>query len=90
MVCVGLHLQFPSRVVEWMDKPLYGGLAKDTLHVETLLTLKPSRVSHPYLPLTGEAKIRLNGTAYYLKRFSGKTPKEGLRGPGVPEEGKSL
>ena len=35
MFSVGLNLQFPSRVVEWMDKPLYGGLAKETIHVES-------------------------------------------------------
>lgn len=90
MVSVGLNLKFPSRVVEWMDKPLYGGLAKETIHVESLLTLKPSKVSHPYLPLTNEGKVKLDGTSYYLKRFSGITPKEGLRGPGVPEEGKPV
>ena len=90
MVSVGLHLQFPSRVVEWMDKPLYGGLAKETIHVETLLTLKPSKVSHPYLPLTGESKVKIRGTGYYLRRFAGVTPKEGTRGPGVPEEGRPL
>lgn len=88
MVSVGLHLQFPSRVVEWMDKPLYGGLAMDTIHVETLLTLKPSKVSHPYLPLTGEGRIKLAGSSYYMKRFSGVTPKEGTRGPGISEEGR--
>jgi|ERR1017187_300850 hypothetical protein len=90
MVSVGLHLQFPSKVVEWMDKPLYGGLAKETLHMETLLTLKPSRVSHPYLPLTAEGKITLKQTNYYFKRFAGITPKEGTRGPNVPEEGKAV
>lgn len=90
MVSSGLNLQFPSRVIEWMDKPLYGGLAKETMHVETLLTLKPSKVSHPYLPLILEDKIKINDTAYYLKRFVGITPKEGLRGPGVPEEGKKI
>lgn len=89
MVSVGLNLQFPTRVVEWMDKPLYGGLVKETIHVESLLTLKPSKVSHPYLPLTDEGKVKLDGASYYVKRFSGITPKEGLRGPGVPEEGKS-
>lgn len=90
MFSVGLNLKFPSRVVEWMDKPLYGGLVKETIHVESLLTLKPSKVSHPYLPLASEAKVKLDGTSYYLKRFSGITPKEGLRGPGVPEEGKPV
>jgi hypothetical protein len=87
MSSVGLHLRFPTKVVEWMDKPLYGGLAKETLHVETLLTLKQSKVSHPYLPLTGEGTVKLGGTTYYAKRFSGITPKEATRGPGVPEEG---
>jgi hypothetical protein len=87
MVSVGLNLCFPTRVVEWMDKPLYGGLAKETTHVETLLTLRVSKVSHPYLPLTSEGQLKLNGHRYYFKRFSGVTPKEGARGPGVPEEG---
>lgn len=90
MVSSWLSLQFPSRVVEWMDKPLYGGLTKETMHVETLLTLKPSKVSHPYLPLVLEDKIKINEATFYLKRFTGITPKEGLRGPGVPEEGKVI
>lgn len=90
MMSAGLNLQFPSRVVEWMDKPLFGGITRETMHVETLLTLKPSKVSHPYLPLTLESKVKINDTDYYLKRFVGITPKEGLRGPGVPEEGKKI
>lgn len=90
MVSVGLNLSFPSKVVEWMDKPLYGGLAKETIHVETLLTLKPSKVSHPYLPLTSEGKVTVGDKTYYAKRFAGTTPKEGTRGPGVPEEGKAV
>ena len=90
MVSVGLNLTFPSKVVEWMDKPLYGGLSKETLHVETLLTLKPSKVSHPYLPLTGEGKVTVGEQTYYAKRFSGITPKEGTRGPNIPEEGKPV
>ena len=83
-----LNLRFPTRVVEWMDKPLYGGLAPETMHVETLLTLKPSKVSHPYLEPTHEGKVMLEGTSYYLRRFAGITPKEGTRGPGVAAEGK--
>jgi hypothetical protein len=90
MASVGLNLSFPTRVVEWMDKPLYGGLVKETIHVESLLTPKQSKVSHPYLPLVGEGKVKLDGAVYYVKRFSGITPKEGLRGPGVPEEGKPV
>jgi hypothetical protein len=90
MVSVGLNLRFPTKVVEWMDKPLYGGLARETIHVESLLTPKPSKVSHPYLPLVSEGKVKLDGVSYYLKRFVGITPKEGLRGPGVPEEGRPV
>ena len=84
-----LNLSFPTRVVEWMDKPLYGGAAPETMHVETLLTLKASKVSHPYLEPTHEGKVVLQGTTYYLKRFAGITPKEGTRGPGVAAEGKA-
>lgn len=87
MSSVGLSLRFPTRVVEWMDKPLYGGAAKETMHVETLLTLKPSKVSHPYLEPTHEGKVELDGTSYHARRFSGITPKEGTRGPGVAAEG---
>lgn len=87
MMSVGLRLQFPTKVVEWMDKPLYGGLAQETIHVETLLTLKRSNVSHPYLQLEREGKVKLHGRSYYMRRFVGTTPKEGLRGPGVPAEG---
>ncbi len=81
-----LMVQFPSTVVEWMDKPLFGGLAEDTVHIEYLLTPEPSEVSHPYLPLTGESKARVGYQDYYLRMFSGVTPKEALRGPGVPPE----
>ena len=68
MASVGLNLSFPTRVVEWMDKPLYGGLVKETIHVESLLTPKQSKVSHPYLPLVGEGKVKLDGAVYYVKR----------------------
>jgi hypothetical protein len=90
MVSVGLNLSFPSKVVEWMDKPLFGGLATETIHVETLLTTKSSKVSHPYLPLAAEGKVRFGGVTYFAKRFRGITPKEGIRGPGVPEEGREV
>ncbi|HEX7975106.1 MAG TPA: hypothetical protein VF498_11910 [Anaerolineales bacterium] len=86
MMSSGLTVSFPSKVVEWMDKPLFGGLAKETMHVEYLLTPKPSKVSHPYLPLTGEAVVEYCHQRYYLRRFAGVTPKDGLRGPGVPPE----
>lgn len=81
-----LMVQFPSTVVEWMDKPLFGGLAEDTLHIEYLLTVEPTDVSHPYLRLVGESKARLGYQDYYLRIFSGTTPKDALRGPGVSPE----
>jgi hypothetical protein len=81
-----LMVSFPSTVMEWMDKPLFGGVAKETVHVETLLTLDKSDLSHPYLPLVGESRIRQGHQTYHLRRFAGVTPKDGLRGPGVPQE----
>jgi hypothetical protein len=81
-----LSVSFPSTVVEWMDKPIYGGFANETIHVESLLTREPSDVSHPYLPLTGEGKVRLGPEMYYVRRFAGVTPKDGLRGPGIAAE----
>jgi hypothetical protein len=83
----GLMVQFPSKVVEWMEMPIYGGLVDTTLKVEHLLTVKPTNISHPYLPLVLESKVRLVGEDYYLRTYSGRTPKEALRGPGVPQEG---
>jgi hypothetical protein len=83
----GLMVQFPSKVVEWMEMPIYGGLVDSTIKVEHLLTVKPTKVSHPYLPLVLESKVRLIGEDYYLRTYSGLTPKEALRGPGVPQEG---
>jgi len=83
----GLLVQFPSKVVEWMEQPIYGGLVDATIKVEHLLTVKPTNVSHPYLPLVLESKVRLVGEDYYLRTYSGLSPKEALRGPGVPQEG---
>jgi hypothetical protein len=83
----GLMVQFPSKVVEWMEMPIYGGLVDSTIKVEHLLTLQPTNISHPYLPLVLESKVRLVGEDYYLRTYGGKTPKEALRGPGVPQEG---
>lgn len=81
-----MMVQFPSTVVEWMDKPMFGGLAEDTVHIEYLLTLGPTDVSHPYLPLIGEGKVRLGYQDFYQRTFAGVTPKDALRGPGVPAE----
>lgn len=83
----GLLVQFPSKVVEWMEQPIYGGLVDSTIKVEHLLTLTPTNISHPYLPLVLESKVRLIGEDYYLRTYSGLSPKEALRGPGVPQEG---
>jgi hypothetical protein len=82
----GLLIQFPSKVVEWMEQPIYGGLVDSTIKVEHLLTIKPTKISHPYLPLVLESKVRLVGEDYYLRTYSGLSPKEALRGPGVPQE----
>jgi hypothetical protein len=82
-----LMLQFPSSVVEWMEQPMFGGLQEDTIVVEHLLTIEPTDVSHPLLPLVVESKVRLRHQEYYAKTFAGVTPKDALRGPGVPPEG---
>jgi hypothetical protein len=86
MVGACLMLQFPSSVVEWMDQPMFGGLAPDTIVVEHLLTVYPTEVSHPLLPLVVESKVRVRHQDYYLRSFAGVTPKDALRGPGVPPE----
>ena len=82
----GLLVQFPSKVVEWMEMPIYGGLVDSTIKVEHLLTIRPTNISHPYLPLVLESKVRLVDQDYYLRTYSGSTPKEAPRGRGVPEE----
>ena len=81
-----LMVQFPTTVVEWMDKPIFGGLARDTIHVETLLTTKKTSVSHPYLPIAREGKLNIDGRNYYYRRFVGVTPKDGIRGPDIRHE----
>ncbi|RFU19655.1 hypothetical protein [Geodermatophilus marinus] len=81
-----LRMTFPSSQIEWMDKPLFGGLYRTTSHVEHLLTLEPTDVSHPYLPLSSEGWVRLDHQAYYRRTFIGETPKEGLRAEDVPPE----
>jgi hypothetical protein len=81
-----MSVSFASKVVEWMDRPLYGGFAKDTVHLEYLLTPTASKVSHPYLPLVDEGKIEYRNQKYYIRRFGGVTPKQGVRGPDVKEE----
>lgn len=79
-------LVFPTPVIEWMDKPLYGGLSPETIHVETLLTPERSDASHPYLPLVGEGRVLFRDERYHVRRFEGVSPKDAVRGPGVPPE----
>jgi hypothetical protein len=82
-----MMLQFPTPVVEWMDKPLFGGMVRETIHIANLLTTAPTSVSHPYLSLVGEGKVEYGNESYYLRRFAGISPKNALRGPGVAPEG---
>jgi len=86
MLATDLSVSFPTRVIEWMDRPLYGGLLTETIHVEYLLTLTPTDVSHPYLPLVDEGQVEYAGRRYYMRRFAGISPKAGLRGPGISPE----
>jgi hypothetical protein len=53
------------------------------------LTFAVEYVSHPYLPLIGEGKVRLGHHEYHVRRFSGVTPKDGVRGPGIEAENAS-
>ncbi|HEX6468960.1 MAG TPA: hypothetical protein VF069_07660 [Streptosporangiaceae bacterium] len=83
----GLLVQFPSKVVEWMELPIFGGLVDETIKVEHLLTVTPTDISHPFLPLVLESRVRIVDQDYYLRTYSGSAPKEALRGPGVAQEG---
>lgn len=78
-----------TKNIEWMEKPLYGGLEANTFHVEYLVTPTRSRASHPYLPLVAEGHLEYGGLRWFARKFVGITPKEGLSGPDVPAEGKS-
>jgi hypothetical protein len=84
-----MSLSFPATAVEWMDRPLFGGLSRETIHTETLLTLQKIEVSHPYLELKAEGEIFVGGQQYHFRRFAGTSQKEGVRGAGVPEEAAS-
>lgn len=84
----GLMIQFPSKAIEWMEQPIFGGLVDKTIKVEHLLTVTPTDVSHPFLPLVLESKVRIVDQDYYLRTYSGSAPKEALRGPGVAQEGR--
>jgi hypothetical protein len=80
-------IAFPTPVVEWMVKPLYGGMSKETIHIETLLTIEESSLSHPFLPVVATGTVLLNDRRYFMRRFAGIAPKDATRGPGVPPEG---
>lgn len=80
-------VQFPTGVVEWMPKPLYGGMSKEALHVETLLTTEETDLAHPYLDLVAKGLVRIDHTSYFMRRFMGISQKDAMRGPGVPPEG---
>jgi hypothetical protein len=82
-------LRFPTEALEWMPKPLYGGMSAETLHVDTLLTTEPSSLSHPFLPLVAEGRVRMGDRDYWMRRFAGTSPKDATRGPGIPPEGVS-
>jgi hypothetical protein len=80
-------VQFPTGVVEWMPKPLYGGMSKEALHIETLLTRDETDLAHPYLELVAEGRVLLDDQTYFMRRFMGISQKDAMRGPGVPPEG---
>ena len=81
-----LFLSFPTNVIQFMEPSVYGGLVEETMHIEYLLTLEPTTVSHPNLPLEGEAVIHIGGQRWHLRRFFGISPKKGVRGPNISAE----
>jgi hypothetical protein len=83
-----MSVSFDTPVLEWMDKPLFGGFDENTFHVEYLLTPARSKLAHPYLPVVDEGTIEYGGHRWHIRKFRGTTPKEALRGPEVPPEGK--
>jgi hypothetical protein len=84
-----LFLSFPTEVIQFMEPSVHGGLCTETMHIEYLLTLEPTKVSHPHLPLDGEATIHIGGQRWHLRRFFGISPKIGVRGSDVPPESAS-
>ncbi len=77
---------FPSPVVEWMDRPLFGGSAKETLHTEYLVTPDRSDMSHPYLELQRDGVVEFCGQRMHVREFAGVAPKDGMRDDSVPAE----
>jgi hypothetical protein len=85
-----LEMSFPSRTMEWMERPLYGGLDPVTVHKEYLLTPERTELAHPFLELERTGKVSLNGRTWYVREFGGLVHKEGIRDSSVPEEGTSV
>lgn len=83
-----LFLSFPTDVVQFMEPSIHGGLVTETMHIEYLLTLEPTKISHPHLPLDGDATINIGGQRWFIRRFMGISPKIGVRGPNVSPENK--
>lgn len=83
-----LFLSFPTDVVQFMEPSVHGGLVTETMHIEYLLTLEPTKMSHPHLPVDGDAQINIGGQRWFLRRFMGISPKIGVRGPNVSPENK--
>jgi hypothetical protein len=81
-----LFLSFPTDVIQFMEPSVYGGMVEETMHIEYLLTLEPTKVSHPNLPLEGEAVVHIGGQRWHLRRFFGISPKNGVRGPDISAE----
>jgi hypothetical protein len=82
-----LMVTFPTPKVEWMEQPLFGGLVKETLQAEYLLTSQPSKASHPYLELVNESKMHWSGRDWYVRAFRGISPKDAQVGPGRLPDG---
>jgi hypothetical protein len=82
-----LMVTFPTPQVEWMEQPLFGGLVKETLQAEYLLTSQPSKASHPYLELVNESKMHWSGRDWYVRAFRGISPKDAQVGPGRLPDG---
>jgi len=84
-----LMVSFPTPQVEWMEQPLFGGLASETIQAEYLVTSQPSKASHPYLDLANESKMQWAGGNWHVRAFRGVSPKDAQVGPGkLPERGR--
>ena len=83
----GLVMSFPSSTMEWMERPLFGGLDSATVHKEYLLTPERTELAHPFLELERDGKVTLNGRTWHVREFGGVVQKDGIRDASVPEEG---